>query len=151
MKKRLIFSFFVFLICYSLSIFIWGQSGLLALHELRTVKTEVEKNIKDIKEINTILNIRLSSLQTDPDTIKLQARRIGLLEKNESLLYVNGWNLNTSSYYPGVPLKDYTPRSFNRDILFLLSLFVALSIFLLSLFFYAYKDYPRIASPPFSS
>jgi len=74
---------------YSFLIFIWGETGLMAMQEQENLKYELEQNLHELNLIHLNLNSELQSLRGDEERIVVQSRNLGYIRDNEKMLFID--------------------------------------------------------------
>ena len=74
----------------SLLTFAFGDSGLLALGSLAGYRDRLAANVASLEARNAALQARLQAVRTDPDTEKVLARDLGLVEPGERVVRIEG-------------------------------------------------------------
>lgn len=89
------------LIFYSFFSFLWGSTGISALHEMEAKKRRLQNNLAELSHINKQLNEDLVSLSSDPERIAIQSRNLGYIQNQEKMLFVNLSGIKSKQLYVG--------------------------------------------------
>lgn len=90
-RTRVFLSLYLGFATYCLVVLFFGRTGIIATRELRIYHARLEANLAQLENINTRLVKRLDSLRGNPETIRLEARQLGYLGKNEHFLEIGGY------------------------------------------------------------
>jgi cell division protein FtsB len=86
----------------SVLIFIFGDDGYLAYSRLSRHREVLEKNIEDLKKKNTELKDDVSTLMSNPEAIRVLARKLGYYKDDEILIL-----LDDNPSMPGYGMPRY--------------------------------------------
>ena len=96
-----------------------------------------------MEKINKRLEAEVLSLQSDPDTIALEARRLGYYPAHDGVIYFNGYKPQTKVFPLGSPYKGFNERHTSILVIRYFSLTAGLLVFLLLMMFERKKNvYP---------
>jgi cell division protein FtsB len=87
---RILVSVWTGFLAYSLLMIFYGPSGRARTEDLLGQREEMLRNIAELGELNRDLAGRLEILKTDPDAISLEARKLGYLSPNETMVRISG-------------------------------------------------------------
>ena len=79
------------------------------MKEQNHIQNQLEKNIMSLLTINQELNRELESYRTDKETIIIQARDLGYLNKNEKILFIDDLSTIQKIKKPGdviIPVRQ---------------------------------------------
>ena len=110
---RLLVSAYTSLILYLAATLFLGSTGHFSYQNLKRQHEVIEKNISSLAEQGRKLSWSVTALQTDPDSIVKEGRRLLLLQKNEGIVRVEGFREKRRFLSPGglvVPKKDAVLR-----------------------------------------
>ncbi len=105
------------LLIASFLVFYFGDEGILNYNKLLARKKELIRNINDLETINRELKERMWMLRTDPETNRVEARRLTYVSNNEILVKVKSYENNNNYYTIGSLLKVQIPRT-NKNLIF---------------------------------
>jgi hypothetical protein len=88
--SRIAISAWVGFVAYSLLMFLAGPAGDSRATALRAQRDQMLANIEKLGRLNGSLNDRIETLKRDPDAIALEARKLGYLSGNETLVRIPG-------------------------------------------------------------
>ena len=122
---RLLFSATLGIVTYLLLSIFLGRTGILEYGKLSAYSNRLSVNIDELDKIQQRLSDRVQALQSDPEAIRLLARRLGYFAKGEELLRIDGYNPDRQSVSPGAivysTMNDPDRRSLFRAISFAVS------------------------------
>ena len=121
----LLFSF-IFTIFFS-------EAGINQYKDLSAYKTSLTKNIAELKKINVALNVERDSLLHDKEMIRIYSRELGLYEKNEKIIRIEGYTPPKSFYDIGKLIKKVMIGVDYSQFLRIIGLLLPLLIYVLSL------------------
>ncbi len=104
-------------ILYSLSLFLWGDSGLNAMKKQLNIEKELHRNLSVLVSTNEKLNKQLDSYRYDPETIIIQARELGYIQEGEKMLFVKGISDSSHVQKPGNVILPQTPSESGEKII----------------------------------
>ena len=132
---RISVSAYIALFCFIVMNIIWGSCGLISYNELREYKDTLESNIYDLEDINGTLMLDSEKLINRSDDIKIQARELGWIEKNEGLIQVRGFKTDKTGYSMGKLLSSEKNRRTDNRNNIIIALLAGISIYIFSGFF----------------
>ena len=100
-NSKLKWALIVLFSLYSICIFIWGDTGLISMNKQIFIKYQLESNIGNLLKINNDLNRHLNAYKSDSETITIQARNLGYIDKNEKILFIDNLSTSNSIKKPG--------------------------------------------------
>ena len=80
---RICAAIFAGFVCHSILVFVWGESGIAAMKELRVHKSRLEENISRLEEIHIALSRERDELLYDEIEIELRSRALGFRRADE--------------------------------------------------------------------
>ncbi|RKX79968.1 MAG: hypothetical protein DRP87_01065 [Spirochaetes bacterium] len=103
MKKgtRLFLALYTGFAVYSVLTFFFGNTGILAMKELEEYRDKLYENNRELEKINRQLSVELDALQSDPNLIRLHARRLGYFEEEERVIKLRGFKPDAGYYTIG--------------------------------------------------
>jgi cell division protein FtsB len=104
MRHILPIAIVVFIIA-ALSIFVFGDSGMLAYDSLAAYKESLTANVDSLKQHNAELTSRLERLRKDPDSNVVLAQGIGLYRPDDVVVRLEGRSAQTETYTVGDLLR----------------------------------------------
>lgn len=110
-------SLYVGFVVYCLATLLFGKTGVVATQDLLHYKVALEQNLQKLARLNGELGGKLASLQSDPDTIRLEARQLGYYPPNVLPVHIQGYVPPPSSYAVGSLIEQRRER-FSSDSLF---------------------------------
>ena len=127
--KPVLLAAYIGFIFYSIITFFWGDSGIIPMRNLYSYRENLEINFEILREKNRVLESTLNSLQTDPETVRLQARSLGFIEESEVLIIADAFESEQSLFkpgtIPGIPENPQSHTLFFRKISLLTFLFLS--------------------------
>lgn len=133
MQKRLVVSLYSGLIIYLAAIFVFGSTGRAAYGDLEKQRIFLEKHVENLRSQGKNLHYMVEALQTDPDRIVKEGRRLLLLREREGIIRIAGYSEKTKPISPGGLIarwKDSGARK-NEPFLRAFSLAAAIVIFIM--------------------
>jgi len=122
------------LITYAVLSALFGQSGLLAMNELRQERDRLSINMEKLRAINSELKDTLDALRSDTDTLTVQARQIGYATQGERFLRIEGLAPGARKPAPVGDLLSIRSPSFIPDIILrIVSLLIGIIVLTLSM------------------
>ncbi len=113
MRHLLPIAIIIFIVA-ALSIFVFGDSGMLAYASLASYKESLSANIDSLEQHRAELTSRLERLRTDPESNIVLAQGIGLYRPDDVVVRLEGRPARTETYSVGDLLrmrKDTTSRN----------------------------------------
>ena len=113
MRIRLLVSAYTSLVIYLVATLFFGATGHFSYQSLKKQHEIIEKNVASLAEQGRKLAWSVTALQTDPDSIIKEGRRLLLLRKNEGIIRVEGFREKRRLLSPGglvVPKKEAAIR-----------------------------------------
>jgi hypothetical protein len=89
----------------TLLIYFFGDSGLGAYAELESYRSRLEANVVNLESLNGRLASEARLAETDPGTIRVLARGIGLYAPEERVIRIRGYTPSPSAYEVGDLLR----------------------------------------------
>lgn len=118
------------IICYLLLEFVFGPAGVLAYQDALTHRTRLEEHIAELELIGEEFQSHITGLRTDSETIRVAARRMGLVEAGEQMVYVEGYASPSAPSSAGTVLARPVPYADHRPFLRALALSIAIALYL---------------------
>lgn len=130
--RRLLVSLYMGGVVYLVTTLFFGSTGIVAYRELQMQHLRLVENLRRVEEQGERLQQRIQNLQSDPEQIKLEARRYHLVQSNESFIRIAGRKVESEPISPGGIVRvdsssPYPPEPLLRAF----SLCVAIVAFLL--------------------
>lgn len=116
---------------YCVLIFFYGKSGYFELKSLIRYRDSLVENNQELQEAGNALSREAQKLLSDSDILRLKARELGYLKKNQGKIIFSGYMPKEQTYSLGRVLKWQEHRK-DHTLLFR-SLAVGLSILMLLL------------------
>jgi hypothetical protein len=95
---------------YAILCFFLGDHGLLVMQRLEIERERMEQNIDELSSINAALDARMKALQSDPELIALEARKLGWGLENEERIRIIGQKERREALSAGVFLEAARPE-----------------------------------------
>lgn len=95
----------------SLALFLWGGGGLTDYAQVERYRQALEKNLEELKNINSGLRRELDALSSDPERVALAARELGYLREGERVFRFSGSAPPSRSYTLGSLVRSSLPRA----------------------------------------
>lgn len=124
---------YVFFITSSILTIFFGNTGVSALRQLNQKNTLLSDNMTDLQSKKMELTRMLRALRTDPESLEIEARKMGLYEENTKVLLFQ--NMDNFQPLPEAGRVLFVDSSFNISMEFfrVLSALFALSTFIAGL------------------
>ena len=90
------------------------------------IEKELSRNLNGLVTINEKLNKQLDSYRYDPETIIIQARELGYIQKGNKILFVKGLNESSQVQKPGNVILPEIQKESSEKIIRALFLFLSL-------------------------
>ena len=90
LAPRLLAAAWIGVVSYCLFSILLGPGGLLASREISSSIAGMRQNLASLRSLNADLTADVAALGSDPDRIRLEARPLGWLGKNEYELVITG-------------------------------------------------------------
>jgi len=123
---RILFSVTIGLVTYLLLSIFLGHTGILQYQKLVHYEKQLTVNIGDLDKINSRLQDRIQSLQSDPQAVTVLARNLGYFTPNEGMIWISGYNPEVQVTSPGKIVyrqsKAVSRKSIFRVIAFSISI-----------------------------
>jgi hypothetical protein len=94
----------------SLLVYLFGDSGVMALHRLEDHRDRLVRNVQDLEGLNRSLLAELASLRDDPGRTEVLARDLGLYHPGDRVLRIEGVPDPVQPYEVGSLLRLKAPR-----------------------------------------
>jgi hypothetical protein len=94
----------------SLLVYLFGDSGVVALDRLADYRTRLERNVTELERLNLSLQAELASLRADPQRTLVLARDLGLYRSDDRVLRIEGGSSVPEPYEVGTLLRLKAPR-----------------------------------------
>jgi hypothetical protein len=108
---KIAISVYLMILSFIIINLIAGPGGLLNYKQLDLYKTTISGNIGDLEGINRSLQIESERLIHDSDEIKIKARELGWVDRDEGVIVVRGFNHSEAGYSMGKLLsRESHPR-----------------------------------------
>ena len=130
--RRLLLSLYIGGVVYLFTTLFFGSTGIVAYRELLAQHRLLLENLRRIEEQGKRLQQRIQALQSDPEQIRLEARRYHLVQSNESFVRIIGRDVESEPISPGgiVRVNLHSPYR-TEPFLRAFSLCIAIVVFLL--------------------
>lgn len=89
----------------SISILLFGDSGVLAFRDLDRYREDLAANVEALKQRNTELNDQLARLQSDEESNRVMARGINLYADGDTVIKLEGHTSRSETYAMGDLLR----------------------------------------------
>jgi len=132
-RSALLVALYVNFLSFSLLSLFFGGTGATSFEKLREHNLRLEANISELESKQVDLNNMLGSLRSNPESIIIEARSLGLYRKEDGVIYLR--NFEPVHRIPETDQKFY-PRSLRQadeGILRVFSMAAAIVALLLSL------------------
>ena len=113
---RILLPLYIGFLISSIIVFLLGNGGLLEYHKLTKLQDALAENINELTDINGQLNSRLTLLNSDPDTVRLEARSMGYYQEGETRIRIEGF-LKDTEYFPIGKLIQFQTRRVNKSVI----------------------------------
>jgi len=100
-SHRIFLSLYLGFFVYCLAMLFFGKTGIVASQDLLRYKADLERNLLSLESLNSQLGSELVSLQSDPGTIRLEARQLGYYPSNALPVHVEGYSPAENLYAVG--------------------------------------------------
>lgn len=111
---------------YALLSFFFGDHGLLVMDRLQGEKTRLEKNLESLSSINRELETRMKALDSDPEVLALEARKLGWGHESEARIQLVGHKERREALSAGVFFEAARPEGVGDMTLKTIALSIAL-------------------------
>ncbi len=139
-SHRIFLSLYLGFFVYCLATLFFGRTGIVATQDLLRYKADLERNLASLESLNSHLGSELVSLQSDPGTIRLEARQLGYYPSNALPVHVEGYAPAENLYAVGSLVVERR-HVYPSDRLFrLLGVGSALLCYLLTGFLFRNRD-----------
>lgn len=130
--RRLLLSLYIGGVVYLFTTLFFGSTGIVAYRELLAQHRLLLENLRRIEEQGKRLQQRIQALQSEPEQIRLEARRYHLVQSNESFVRIIGRDVESEPISPGgiVRVNLHSPYR-TEPFLRAFSLCIAIVVFLL--------------------
>ncbi len=134
MKLRsIIAAVYAVFLTYSFSSLFFGQSGAAALEKISYRNKLLSANLADLEEQHQKLESHLSTLMTDPESVAVGVRRLGLVADGEYLVVMNPSKKIWEETNAGKVLQLDDLKRQDSGFLWIFCLTVGVIVFLVSL------------------
>jgi cell division protein FtsB len=127
----LLAALYVVFMIYSLELYMWGETGLIATQDLERYKERLQQNIADLQDVQVSLGTEFDGLQKSSEKIGLSARKLGYFQPEEHRVVVEHMKLGNSYYVVGELLKPYRFKTVDTDIFLVLAFLFGISVYLI--------------------
>ncbi len=119
------------IVCYSLSSFVLGSTGVLAMERLRAERDRLSANMEELQRINVELGGELDALRYDPDTLSVYARELGYGREDERFIRIVGLPVSGKQRVSaGNLLVPSQGKALPTSTLRIISILVGLAVFI---------------------
>jgi len=94
----------------SLLVYFLGDSGATAIRRLEEHRDRLERNVRDLEDLNRSLRSELASLRDNPGRTEVLARDLGLYRPDDRVLRIEGAPVPVQPYEVGSLLRLKAPR-----------------------------------------
>ena len=133
MSTRLAVSGYIGLVVYCLLSLLWGPMGFRAYSELEDNVGRMRENLASLEALHEEARARLESVQSDPDTLALEARSLGYVKEGEVVVRVGFPEGEPSHENLGTLIPCVAPSGKKDAEIKSISIVAALCAFFLSL------------------
>ena len=148
--SRGIISALTAVILYILLELIFGPAGVLAYQDAHAHMEELEEHLSGLRELEQDLSTRIEGLQRDQEVIRVEARSLGLVEPDERLLRIEGYERQGPPTQAGTAMAELEPYPDYRPLLRGLSAASALLLYIGMLLFDLFRG-KQVAARPASA
>ncbi|MFP4563170.1 MAG: FtsB family cell division protein [Spirochaetia bacterium] len=141
--SRIIVSLYIGYAVYSLLTLVYGQSGLVALDELKAYREKLVRNLEEIQETNRRLHTEIDLLRSETDHIRRESRRIGYFEHDEGIIHIEGYENRKNHYAVGKIIRWEISQDGRKKLFRSLGLASSLLMFLVMTLSKRKGVYPR--------
>jgi cell division protein FtsB len=127
---RLFLSLYVGIALHFLFTFIFSGAGLGEFHSVLSYREVLRQNLVELENINTSLKQEFRSLGTDPERIRLLARKLNYFEPDENVVRIEGLKERRNYYKIGKLLKTKYRATENPIFFRIVNLIVPLFVYI---------------------
>jgi len=124
--------YIIFLFSSLLNLFL-GQNGIISLENINNQNTSLEENIKNLEAKQTVLRNRFELFKSNPESIIIEARGLGLYRRNDNVMYLNRNYSETEVPDAGKVLYIHNFEKINRNFIRIISFIIGFLSLILSL------------------
>lgn len=140
--KRSVFlaAFYVSFLTFSLLSLFFGETGVTALDKIRKRNQSLSVNMADLSRKQTVLTAKLDALRSDPESIVIEARSLGLYQIGDKVVRFR--NLDPIYTLPdaGQVLHLVPLQRVDESLLRVFAIATGIVILLLSLIIWKVRD-----------
>ena len=129
--NRLIITFYLIFLTYSVVLSIYGPVGVSKIHKLNDYKNDLVNNITELSKINQDLSKNFQNIYKNSEIITLEARKLGYLKENEGFIKINNTNIENKFYSVGKIINFNSVSILNSRISFMISIIFGSVFFIL--------------------
>ena len=123
--------YIIFLFSSLLNLFL-GQNGVISLENINNQNTDLEENIKNLESKQTLLRNRFELFKSNPESIIIEARGLGLYRRNDNVMYLNRKYGTAELPDAGKVLYIHNFEKINRNFIRVISLIIGFLTLILS-------------------
>ncbi len=98
---RIFLSLYLGFVVYCVAMLIFGRTGVLASRELQEYRGRLEQNLSGLHDVNERLAAEFESLRSDPDTIRVEANKLGFYAQDQRVMRLGNSPQDASVYSIG--------------------------------------------------
>ncbi len=133
--RRLLISLYTAFIVFAWLSFFLGPNGLKETRQLQEYKNKLVEGNARMEEINRKLESEFKGLESDPEIIAMEARRLGYYRDNEGVFFLEGYLPDRKGYSVGALYREYSGKTAGIELLRTIAvMFGAVVFFFLTLF-----------------
>lgn len=130
-SQRLILSLFIGFIVSHILTFFFGESGYIALQQIKGYENRLIQNNTELANTNRSLAYQLHRLQSDPELIQLYARKLGYFKGDEYTIRIEGIQRENNFYSVGKMIKPPKKSGEKKPLIRSISCGVTIGFYLL--------------------
>lgn len=120
MRSNILISLYAGAVAYFLAVLFLGPAGIESLRRLERYREELTEHIADLERIGSGLENAVRDLETNPERIRLEARRLQYFAVGEKIIKIEGYSGPASSFTPGglllPPAVEQAPQGAQRAL-----------------------------------
>ncbi len=105
-RTRIFLSIYLGFAAYCAVVLFFGRTGMVATGELRHYEQRLQANLTHLESTHKQLVDHLDALQSNPETIRLQARQLLYFEPDQGVIQVTGYHPTENSFAVGALVSE---------------------------------------------
>ena len=128
---RILFSFYITFVVYSLGTLFWGNDGIVQSALLEKYRNKLVENTTNLKHISSRLESQYNSLISNHELIVLKARDLGYFKKDEGQIIIKNYHKKPYNFIVGSFYQRFSNKVLSAEYIRIFSAFIGMLTFLI--------------------